>query len=1420
MAPGRGDEDGERKTSSPLPFVLAVVLAGFIIVDKSGLFAQVSTLDESQRGHQIDPVAARSPPPVHVSYASGVRAEAPGTEVLESLHRPASSVPSPASSAQESAPPRRASGAGGENGPQHNAMLFLFNAIMLGTMITHIKTLPKMHGLPETVVIFSMGMIYSAIFEGLGASDKMGVLGDSYNMWMSIDPHLLIFVMLPPLLAGDAMAMDTAIARKVSKQWMYLAGPGVLINGFLTAIFLWLYLPYNWPFLLCLTTGAILCATDPVAVVALLKELGAPPALTVQIQGESLLNDGTAIVLYQLSYNMLAGKNYEVSDVIVFLVKTAACAWGLGLLIGYGFYLWICQASNKLESNNTIIQISLTICCAYWSFIIAEGVFHISGVLATVGASLVLADKMWPVVVCKESLHTVWHMLEYLGNVIVFFLAGALTAKVMVTMSLREYMDLFIIYVVLMIIRGGMLIASRPIMNYFGKKVNPPQIVSIADVVVMTWGGLRGAVGLALAIQVGVERADNQISKKDADLVLFYVSGVAALTLLVNATTAPPLVKMLGITQMPETKKRVLLMLQDQLMQILRTKQSDEGIHHLHQESVARVENALNKMELWIERQSARPSSPGIGDSVDLEESEEKFLSRVYSSARALKSLRQGVSSMAKASQRASVMAVDVVKRLTQKRLSDLRNCEEILDVLSEVKLKFAQINSAHLKLLGELPAMPSDEAEAEVIKVVANEDIIDKQMVRAMHEVFLNLMYSNYWHLIDAGEVVPGTNEAEVVLTSIKLALSSTKLMLSDYENIRVCISERVQHKGRRSAAAVPSDSARSKFSARSNTDYPSAHNSIMSTARTGSKSLLAVPEQIERMVDSTWFNACCLILIMANAFFIALEDNYQNEENKADEAWLIGDMIFTCFFFLEFVLKCVSLHCDYFRDWWNILDFVLVLLSVTSVVLHFMAQDVASSTDVSAEGRLVRLARVLRVMRLLRLFRLVGFFRLLKAKLMHVEFSRHVAEQMQTLTILTCFIKAHMKSQNELMYYFTTANQIDMAELGRCVLESQVETYRALSLAVDCVQQLDEGMLHEVNNQKKSKALAEELEHLVQHAHLHHVITAQEAESVLDPVREHLRMMQARIWEMHFGYVRGSNADTRSRSTMGRSTVASRASEGDKLGELDVDVDARASIDRLQDHANGYGSAGDSIYTDILPGDRNSLVAPTRSTRSDVSIQRAGSDRAASGMGDLFRPSSERCPDLKPRVSALSSTSETIVTEHHIIATSSLGVPGQNKEKQMQSSSSQPQKLINGGQKLSFGTSSDRLSSIECMPLELPGAVAFSAKDSPMDESKTSPSRTSGPTMTDGNGTVGREGNACKTWPSVKVPAPPSGPQPLMPNVKNGLVREVSSGSPTASCTLASKCSKEFGTTSSSLGMLSTLSVSASSMRRHHMF
>merc|ERR1719271_84560 len=129
---------------------------------------------------------------------------------------------------------------------------------------------------------------------------------------------------------------------------------------------------------------------------------------------------------------MIKGEEYDPADIAEFFVKKAMMAWALGLFVGYFFFSWIRAAADKLDHSSGMIQITLTLCCAYWSFIFVEGVLSLSGVLATVASSLVLADTMWPFIVNSDSMHHVWHCFEALGNTIIFFLAGSITGSISV----------------------------------------------------------------------------------------------------------------------------------------------------------------------------------------------------------------------------------------------------------------------------------------------------------------------------------------------------------------------------------------------------------------------------------------------------------------------------------------------------------------------------------------------------------------------------------------------------------------------------------------------------------------------------------------------------------------------------------------------------------------------------------------------------------------------------------------------------------------------------------------------------------------------------------------------------------------------------------------------------------------------------
>jgi len=864
---------------------------------------------------------------------------------------------------------------------------------------------------------------------------------------------------------------------------------------------------------------------------------------------------------------MLQGEQYDGSDIFVFFVKTAACAWCLGLAIGWFFYGWIRAASNKLESHSAVIQISLTLCCAYWSFIMSEGVFHMSGVLATVASSLVLADKMWPLIVCKESMHTVWHMFEYLGNVVVFFLAGALTGKLMVHMPLRDYFYLIVIYIMLMLIRGGMLLCSRPIMNYFARKCNDGDeegMLSVSDCLVMTWGGLRGAVGLALAIQVSVDKAGGEISEMNANRVLFYTGGVAALTLIVNATSCPALVKFLRIAQMPATKKRVLLIVYEQLAAKVHKFKTSLEFENV---AVEDLDHAVKVVGDWIEKQGVERSLLQVG--MKRQQTKTSTISRRHSKVGMVLSHTASFVEDVAAASRAVDFAKQAVGKLKKAHTEALGDNHEIIEHFEEAKKRLQEMPVDSLAMLGDLRHMPLEAMEADLKKAVVTAGHIDPYMVRAMHEVFLNLVNANYWKFIEAGDVVPGTNEAEVLLCSIKLSLGSKDIRLNDLNFIQQFIERQVQPR-----------SSRNSF------DTEDAEQHQDPNAR-----IVGFRAFIQRAVETTLFQGFIMFAIMANAVFIALEDYYKSDTNQADVGWIVADCVFAGIFLLEFVVKYISMCKAYFKDAWNIIDFTLVVLGLGSIILNMLAKEFAKHHDVAGESRLVRLARVLRVLRLMRVFRLLQLGRAFMARVVYrMEFSRHVAERVQMVTILTCFIKAHLESQEKILFFFGRDGQVEMPELARVIVESMAEVYQAKEMTMRQTMELEKAVVHSINVQKRSKALAETLDVFVQGANEKNIITAREAEKLLKPVHGHLRMLKSKMSEVHLGYVRS------------QSTLNERGSQLSEAGG--------------EDFSGSTGCWQSEDGHEILASDRGFLVT-----------QRPSSNGSTSNHRDSFNYSVQAC-------------------------------------------------------------------------------------------------------------------------------------------------------------------------------------------------
>jgi NhaP-type Na+/H+ or K+/H+ antiporter len=333
---------------------------------------------------------------------------------------------------------------------------------------------------------------------------------------------------------------------------VWLAGPGVVVSTILTAVVLVYCVGYGdifeWSDALML--GSVLAATDPVAVVALLKEVGASTKLATLIEGESLLNDGTAMVAFTGMFGLALGESLSVEDLTLLFVRLSFGGPLLGILFGMVvcFYL-------KRIFHDDMIEFTLLLTAAYISFYIAEETeVKVSGILTLVSLGLYMSawGKYNIKVYSLEAVHSVWSFAAYASETMIFMLCGVLVGYHAQNLNIEgaDIGKMLWFYVCMYIIRIMQLLVSYPILKYLAYGV------SWRDAVIIIHGGmLRGAIGLILALIINVEKGlDDAVKSKS----MYLMSGMAVLTLLINASTTSLLLNKLGLTRTSKNQETVL----------------------------------------------------------------------------------------------------------------------------------------------------------------------------------------------------------------------------------------------------------------------------------------------------------------------------------------------------------------------------------------------------------------------------------------------------------------------------------------------------------------------------------------------------------------------------------------------------------------------------------------------------------------------------------------------------------------------------------------------------------------------------------------------------------------------------------------------------------------------------------------------
>jgi len=426
-------------------------------------------------------------------------------------------------------------------------VVFLFGTLFLGVLS---RNLLQRVPVPYTGLLLIWGLLIGTLHH----HDMLHKdLSKSIDMWHRMDPHLFLHIFLPALLFGSAFSMDWHILKKCIGQVLLLAGPGVVMAVTLTGVICKYMLDFGWDKSLML--GAILSATDPVAVVALLKEVGASKRLGTVIEGESLLNDGTSYVIFIIFFERVRD-NYTNVDAGVIgdgLETFAQLAIGgplVGLACGIVSVQWLLYVFN-----DPMVEVGITVATCYICFFVAEIYCKVSGVLAVVVLGVYMSHfgRTAISVQVEHTMHTFWELIEYFANTIVFVFSGVIIAEEGFSardtdiVKFEDGLYAIALYVLLLFVRATVNLTMFPVLRKLGYGM------TLSELAMLTWGGLRGAVGLALALMV---RLDTQICDERLKLLaIVHVGAVATFTILINGTFTGQVLRRLGLTKKNRIKE-------------------------------------------------------------------------------------------------------------------------------------------------------------------------------------------------------------------------------------------------------------------------------------------------------------------------------------------------------------------------------------------------------------------------------------------------------------------------------------------------------------------------------------------------------------------------------------------------------------------------------------------------------------------------------------------------------------------------------------------------------------------------------------------------------------------------------------------------------------------------------------------------
>ncbi|GAB3789445.1 Na+/H+ antiporter [Spirosoma horti] len=406
-----------------------------------------------------------------------------------------------------------------------------------------------------------------------------------------LSPDAVFLVFLPPLLYYAAWQIDNVELKLYSRSVSFLAVGLVLFTSTVVALVAYMFIP-GFSLAQGYLLGAIIAPPDAIAASSVMKGLNVPKRITTVLEGESLINDASSLIIYRYGLIAVLTSQFVLWKAGLQFIGIAVASVLAGLLIG-----WVAILVHKAISRDTVTNTAITLLIPYGSYLVAEEL-HISGVLVVVTVGLYVSARSEQVFTYQSRLQTnsVWETVVFLLNGLVFILIGLQLPTIVSELNgytLTQALNYaLLISAVAIVCRIAWVFPGAYLPRWFSKRIRQREVKPTwQQVSVVSWAGMRGVVSLAGALALPLTLPNGQ-PFPGRDLILFITFGVIFCTLVLQGLTLPVLIDELNVRAPVDEKLEERKLRRKMAQQVITHLEANHSAGSVHDDVLNYVKNA------------------------------------------------------------------------------------------------------------------------------------------------------------------------------------------------------------------------------------------------------------------------------------------------------------------------------------------------------------------------------------------------------------------------------------------------------------------------------------------------------------------------------------------------------------------------------------------------------------------------------------------------------------------------------------------------------------------------------------------------------------------------------------------------------------------------------------------------------------